>query len=202
MVVEREHRLHRLDLRLAGEQPGMAGRLQRGLHVGQLLCRERRGGRARDRRQACQHALRGGEVAAMREQQAAELAEGGRVGQCGDDVAPQRNGTPAERRDVRAGVVEFRQRAEHPGRAEGRGALTVEARLRAGRRVEHADAVAGARQPPGQQPAQQAGAGDAEIEQGHGVQPCRRRAGCRSRRRPAGTGSTSRPCRRPAPAPR
>ena len=171
MVVEREHRLHRFDLRLAGQQPGVAGRLQRGLHVGKLRGRQGRRGGAGDGGQARQHALRGGEVVAVREQQAAELAEGGRVGQCGDDVAPQRNGTPAERRDVRAGVVELRQRAEHAGRAEGRGALAVEARLRAGRRVEHADAVAGTRQPPGQQPAQQAGAGDAEIEQGHGVQP-------------------------------
>ena len=168
--VQRVQRRHGIDLPFLRQQPGLGRALQRGFEAREFGQRQRAGlRRARcGPRQPRKNALRRAGIAAVRQQQTSALGEMRPCRQRRDDAAPQRDGAPAECRHFGRTVVELGQRAQHAGGGEACGLLTVEARQRPGRRVEHADTVAGPREPPRQQPTEQAGTSDADAELWHG----------------------------------
>ena len=180
-IVQRRHRGHGVYLPLARQQPSVRGALHRWLQraqrcqVKRLHALARAGrlplGRGGGRLQPVQHALRGTQVGAVRQHQAAFGPDQFRAPQLRGDLPPQGNRAPAQRSHGGLGVVQFGQRAEHARRRErsrrghvGIGRLAARDGLRAARRVEHADAMPRPGQLPSQQPTQQAGTGDAHVQ--------------------------------------
>ena len=172
-------------LAFAGQEPGVCGAVQGGFESLQFV--ERQGAHAvggagglpfgggAGGGEPVKDALRGAEVAAVREHEAAEVAEHGARGQGGADVPPEGDGAPAKGGDGGFDGVKFCQRAEHAGGGKRCGGghvgfwrLAAKDGFGAGSGVKDADLAASARKLPGEQATQRASAGDADGTRGGG----------------------------------